>query len=138
MLITRCTASPTPGDTGLTAWHRPVLWLVLACLFGLDIITTTVGLQLGYGESNPLMAAVVANPLLHGIVKIGAYLLLFGVIEQAVEFIHRQRPAEKPFPIRINYICLYGVILVAMVSLIWLYTAVLVHNIGVIAAAGVG
>ena len=138
MLITRCTASPTLDDTGLTAWHRPVLWLVLACLFGLDIITTTVGLQLGYGESNPLMAAVVANPLLHGIVKIGAYLLLFGVIEQAVEFIHRQRPAEKPFPIRINYICLYGVILVAMVSLIWLYTAVLVHNIGVIAAAGVG
>jgi hypothetical protein len=71
-------------------------------------------------------------------VKIGAYLLLFGVIAQAVVFIHRQRPAEKPFPIRINYICLYGVILAKMVSLIWLYTAVLVLSIGVIAAAGVG
>jgi hypothetical protein len=34
-----------------------------------------------------------------------------------------------------NYTGLYGLIPVSMVSLVWLYAAVIVHNIRVIAAA---
>jgi hypothetical protein len=116
-------------------YHRALLWIVLACLFGLDIITTTVSLDLGSFEGNPFMVPFAANPLLHGRVKLGAYLLLFGVIEQAVLFIRDQRPEEKPFLLRMNYAGLYGLILVSMVSLVGLYAVVLIHNIRVIAAA---
>ena len=135
MPLTRCTEIPGGSDSTLLAWHRPALWLVLAFLFGLDIITTTVSLSLGYFERNPFMIPFAGNPFLHGTVKIGAYLLLFGVIELAVEFIRHQRPEEKPFILRVNYAGLYGVILVAMGSLIWLYSVVVMHNIRVIAVA---
>jgi hypothetical protein len=81
------------------------------------------------------MIPFAGNPFLHGAVKIGAYLLLFGAIEQAVEFIHHQRPEEKPFILRVNCAGLYGVILVAMGSLIWHYSVVIMHNIRVIASA---
>ena len=130
-----CTGFLSHGSVVLKQYHRPLLWIVIACLFGLDIITTTVSLDLGSFEGNPLMVPFAANPLLHGLVKIGAYLLLFGVIEQAVLFIRDQRPEEKPFFLRMNYTGLYGLILVSMVSLVWLYAAVIVHNIRVIAAA---
>jgi hypothetical protein len=81
------------------------------------------------------MVPFAANPILHGLVKIGAYLLLFGVIEQAVVFIREQRPEEQPFFLRMNYTGLYGLILVSMVSLVGLYAAVLIHKIRLIAAA---
>jgi hypothetical protein len=94
-----------------------------------------VSLGLGFHEGYPLMVPFAASPLLPGLVKIGAYLLLFGVIEQAVLFIRDQRPEEKPFLLRMNYAGLYGLILVSMVSLVGLYAVVLIHNIRVIAAA---
>jgi hypothetical protein len=130
-----CTGFLSHGSVVLKQYHRPLLWIVLACLFGLDIITTSVSLGLGFHEGNPLMVPFAASPLLHGLVKIGAYLLLFGVIEQAVLFIRDQRPEEKPFFLRMNYTGLYGLILVSMVSLVWLYAAVIVHNIRIITAA---
>ena len=130
-----CTGFLSHGSVVLKQYHRPLLWIVLACLFGLDIITTSVSLDLGFHEGNPVMVPFAVNPLLHGLVKIGAYLLLFGVIEQAVVFIRDQRPEEKPFLLRMNYMGLYGLILGSLVSLVWLYAAVIVHNIRVIAAA---
>lgn len=135
MLTTLRTGLPARGYTLLRTCHRPALWLVLACLFGLDIITTTVSLDLGYFEKNPLMIPFAANPLLHGMVKIGAYLLLFGVIEQAVLFIRKKQPHNEPFFVRLHYRGLYGVILAALCSLVWFYAMVLAHNIQVIAAA---
>jgi len=129
------TGSPAGRYGLLRTYHRPLLWTALACLFGLDIITTTVSLDLGYLEKNPVMVPFASDPLLHGLVKIGAYLLLFFAVELGVAFIRTQRPEEKPFPVRFNYACLYGVILAAIFSLLWLYTRVVVHNIRVIAAA---
>jgi hypothetical protein len=129
------TGSPAGGHSLLKNYHRPVLWVVLACLFGLDIITTTVSLDLGYFEGNPLMVPFASDPLLHGLVKIGAYLLLFGVIEQAVAFLSGGRPDGQPLLPQMHSAGLYGLIITAMVSLAGLYAAVLVHNIRMIAAA---
>jgi hypothetical protein len=123
------------GSVVLRQYHRPLLWIVLACLFGLDIITTSVSLGLGYPEGTPLMVPFAADPLLHGLVKIGAYLLLFGVIEQAVFFIRDQRPAEKPFLLRINYAGRNGLTLGSLAALVGHSTAVILQNIRMIAAA---
>jgi hypothetical protein len=113
-------------------YHRSVLWVVLACLFALDIITTTVNLNLGYEERNPFMVPFADDPLLHGIVKTGAFVLLFIVIEKAVSFIQEQYPETKPFPVKWSYRTLYGMIIFALLYLIWLYSYVLVYNIRVI------
>jgi len=115
------TGSPAGGHSLLKNYHRPVLWVVLACLFDLD--------------SNPLMVPFASDPLLHGLVKIGAYLLLFGVIEQAVAFLSGGRPDGQPLLPQMHSAGLYGLIITAMVSLAGLYAAVLVHNIRMIAAA---
>ncbi len=110
-------------------YHRNALWIILGLLFGLDIITTTFCLQLGGSEQNPLMIPFVDNPLLHGIVKIVAYVILFIVIERAVIFIHERRPDKKAFFIRVNFQILYGIIIFVLVYLIWIYLNVVFSNI---------
>jgi hypothetical protein len=110
-------------------YHRPALWVILGLLFGLDIITTTFCLQLGNSERNPFMIPFVNNPLLHGIIKIIAYCILFIVIERAVLFIQKQRPEKTPSLIRLNFQILYGVIIFILLLLIWLYLHVIASNI---------
>ena len=110
-------------------YHRHALWIILGLLFGLDIITTTFCLQLGNSEQNPFMIPFVNNPLLHGIVKIIAYCILFIVIERAVLFIQKQKPEKTPSLIRLNFQILYGVIIFVLVFLIWLYLNVIASNI---------
>ena len=134
MLKTSCTGFLAWGYTGLSTYHRHVLWVILACLFGLDIITTTISLRLGNFEINPLMIPFADNPLLHGLVEIGAFMLLFIAIEKAVLFIREKRPENEPFPIKLHYRTLYGLILCALISLIWLYSSVLLNNIQVISS----
>ncbi len=75
------------------------------------------------------MIPFVDNPLLHGIVKIIAYVILFIVIERAVIFIHERGPEKKPFSIRLNFQILYGIIIFALVYLIWIYLNVVFSNI---------
>jgi len=114
--------------TFVKKYHRHVLWLILGFLFGLDIITTTFCLQLGGSEQNPLMVPFVDNPLLHGIIKILAYVILFIVIERAVIFIRERRPEKKPFSVRMNFQILYGIIIFTLVYLIWIYLNVILSN----------
>jgi hypothetical protein len=114
-------------------YHRHVLWVILGLLFGLDIITTSINLQLGNFEKNPLMIPFVQNPALHGIVKIIAYIFLFAVVERAVIFIQERRSEKKPFWIKLNFQTLYGLIIFALIYLIWLYLYVVVSNIFIIA-----
>jgi hypothetical protein len=109
-------------------YHRYILWLILGLLFGLDILTTSIGLQLGNSEKNPFMMPFVNNPVLHGIVKIIAYIFLFIVIERAVQFINERKSEEKPFWIKLNFQTLYGLILFALIYLIWVYLYVVVRN----------
>ena len=113
-------------------YHRHVLWLILGLLFALDIFTTSLSLHLGNFEKNPLMTPFVSNPVLHGIVKIIAYIFLFFVIEGAVMFIQEKRPEKKSFWIQLNFQTLYGLILFVLIYLIWLYVYVVVSNILII------
>ncbi len=114
-------------------YHRHLFWIVLACLFALDIVTTTVSLQAGNAERNPVMIPFAGNPVLHGLIKIGVFLLLFGVMEQAVRFIRERPPESQAFWIHVNYRTLESLILFFQVSLIGLYLFVLAVNIQEIA-----
>ena len=113
-------------------YHRHVLWLILGLLFALDILTTSMSLHLGNFEKNPFMVPFVNNPLLHGIVKMSAYIFLFFVIEKAVLFIQEKRPENKPFWIKLNFQTLYGLIIFVLIYLIWVYLYVVMSNILVI------
>ena len=113
-------------------YHRHALWVILAFLLALDILTTTISLQYGNFEKNPFMIPFVNNPLLHGIVKIGAYIFLFIVVEKAVLFIQEKRPEKNLFWIKLNFQTLYGLIIFALIYLIWLYFYVLIINIRII------
>ncbi len=113
-------------------YHRHVLWLILGLLFALDILTTSMSLHLGNFEKNPFMVPFVNNPLLHGIVKMSAYIFLFFVVERAVVFIQEKRPENKPFWIKLNFQTLYGLIIFVLIYLIWVYLYVVMSNILVI------
>jgi len=113
-------------------YHRHVLWVILGLLFALDIFTTSMSLHMGNFEKNPFMIPVVNNPLLHGIVKMTAYIFLFFVIERAVLFIQEKQPENKPFWIKLNFQTLYGLIIFALIYLIWFYLFVVVSNILII------
>ena len=118
--------------TFVKKYHRHVLWVILGLLFALDIFTTSVSLHLGNFEKNPFMVPFVNNPLLHGIVKMSAYIFLFFVIERAVVFIQEKRPENKPFWIKLNFQTLYGLIIFVLIYLIWVYLYVVMSNILVI------
>ncbi len=113
-------------------YHRHILWIILGLLFGMDILTTSIGLQLGNVEKNPYMIPFVTNPGFHGIVKIIAYIFLFVVVEGAVVFINERKPEKKPFWIKLNFQTLYGLIIFALIYLIWLYVYVVTSNIRLI------
>ena len=119
--------------TFIKKYHRHVLWIMLGLLFALDILTTSIGLQLGNAEKNPLMIPFVTNPGLHGMVKIAAYVFLFVVVEGAVLFINERKPEKTPFWIKLNFQTLYGVIIFVLASLVSLYVFVVVSNIQLIA-----
>jgi len=118
-----------PQYTLVKKYHRHVLWLILGFLFALDIFTTSMSLHLGNFEKNPFMVPFVNNPLLHGIVKISAYIFLFFVIERAVVFIQERKPEKTPFWIKLNFQTLYGLIIFVLIYLIWVYLYVVVSNL---------
>jgi hypothetical protein len=118
--------------TYVKKYHRHVLWVILGLLFALDIFTTSMSLHLGNFEKNPFMIPFVNNPLVHGIVKMSAYIFLFFVIERAVLFIQEKQPENKPFWIKLNFQTLYGIIVFVLVYLIWVYLYVVMRNILVI------
>jgi hypothetical protein len=119
--------------TFIKNYHRHVLWIILGLLFALDILTTSIGLQLGNSEKNPFMIPFVTNPGLHGMVKIAAYVFLFVVVEGAVLFINERKPEKTPFWIKLNFQTLYGVIIFVLASLVSLYVFVVASNIQLIA-----
>ena len=59
-----------------TSRQFTVFSLTLAALFLLDIVTTEVILWLGGIELNPVLAGIVASPLLHLIIKAGTLLII--------------------------------------------------------------
>ncbi len=131
MSDTRCNEAVTQYSI-VRKYHRHILWVILAFLFALDIFTTTVSLQQGNFEKNPFMVPFVKNPLLHGIVKISAYIFLFIIVERAVLFIQEKSPEKKPFWIKLNFQALYGLIIFVLLYLIWIYYYVFISNIVII------
>ena len=63
----------------LTVWHVIIFTSILAFLFLLDILTTQVILRMGGVELNPVMAGVVASPILHIILKYGVLVMIIPV-----------------------------------------------------------
>jgi hypothetical protein len=61
----------------ITVRRSVVLLLVLGSLFLLDIATTQVILLMGGVELNPLMEGIVANPVVHLLLKAGILLVIF-------------------------------------------------------------
>jgi hypothetical protein len=98
----------------------------------LDILTTTISLALGNFEKNPFMIPFVNNPVLHGMVKITAFIFLFVVVERAVLFINTRNPGKKPFWVKLNFQTLYALIIFTLVYIIWLYFYVVVNNLLII------
>jgi hypothetical protein len=113
-------------------YHRQILWIILSVLFALDILTTTISLALGNFEKNPLMIPFANNPVLHGIIKIIAFIFLFVVVERAVMFINTKRPEKKPFWVKLNFKTLYALIIFTLLYIIWLYFYVVVSNLLII------
>ena len=94
---TYCTDNVQTQFTIVKKYHRHILWLILGLLFALDILTTWIGLHLGNFEKNPFMTPFVTNPVLHGMVKILAYIFLFIVVERTVLFIQEKKPRTHAF-----------------------------------------
>ena len=55
------------------------LLLILSTLFLLDVVTTQIILRMGGVELNPLMAGIVANPVLHLGIKAAILLVIIPV-----------------------------------------------------------
>ncbi|MDO9540216.1 MAG: DUF5658 family protein [Methanocalculus sp.] len=94
-----------------------VLILALASLFLLDVITTELILILGGVELNPVMAGIVASPILHLALKAAVFLFVITTTGYA----ERRVPAS-------------GVVALAAVVL-W-YGVVIGNNLGVLAGMG--
>jgi len=63
------------------------MWLY-TCLVGLllvDVVTTTVALQYGATELNPIMDHIVHNPLHHFIVKLAFLGVVWGIANKTAE-----------------------------------------------------
>jgi hypothetical protein len=86
------------------------LLLILGTLFLLDIVTTRIILRMGGIELNPFMAEIVANPILHLVIKAAIFFLIF-----FVSIIAEQR-------VKGSSMFFYGV-------LILMYIAVVLNNL---------
>jgi hypothetical protein len=133
MMVVGSDTTVGTASTLIKKYHRHILWIILGVLFGLDILTTSISIYLGNFEKNPLMIPFVMNPGLHGMVKIIAYLFLFIVVEGAVLFINEKKSEKTSYLIKLNLQTLYGLILFALIYLIWLYVYVVANNIWLIA-----
>ncbi len=92
--------------------HR-LLAMALAILFLLDCITTELILILGGVELNPVMAGIVASPLLHMAVKAAVFLFVIATTGYA----ERRVPASGA---------------VALSAIILWYGVVIGNNLGVL------
>ncbi|HXW98499.1 MAG TPA: hypothetical protein VEI51_02110, partial [Methanomicrobiales archaeon] len=67
-------------DNRLERWRR---WAygILAALFAYDILFTWIAQLIGDYEVNPVMVPFVADPFVHVLVKLAAFLIIVGLIE---------------------------------------------------------
>jgi hypothetical protein len=105
---------PKSGGTERTVSGWLILFSsVLAVLFMIDILSTQIILSMGGVELNPVMAGIVATPLLHLILKCGILLMVI-----PVALIAEAR-------VKGSGVALY-------VALIVMYTVVIINNAAVL------
>jgi hypothetical protein len=116
-------------------YHRHVLLGILGSLFLLDIITTTVALQQGDNEGNLFMISVVQSPILHLVIKIAIYILLFFAVERAYLVLIKREKREKRSALeKMCFQGIYAMVILALMYLISFYFYVVAHNTLVLSA----
>jgi hypothetical protein len=107
-------AFPKSGGTERAVSGWLILFsFVLAILFMIDILSTQIILSMGGVELNPVMAGIVATPLLHLLLKCGILLMVIPVALTAEA------------RVKGSGVALY-------VALIVIYTAVIINNAAVL------
>jgi hypothetical protein len=74
--------------------HRLILWIILGLSLIVDIITTTIGLQKGGYEQTSFLISFVGSPILHLVIKIFIYGIIFVVIESIIFISNKIRILE--------------------------------------------
>ncbi|GAB7015893.1 hypothetical protein [Methanogenium cariaci] len=101
-----------------------IIWIGLVLVFILDIITTTIALNIGNGlhESNPYMVMIAPNVYLHILVKLIAFSLVFGLVEGAKILINKMVMIDN----------LQNLVIVAiqvgLVGMVLYFTNIILHN----------
>jgi uncharacterized membrane protein len=116
----------------LKKYHRLIIWTILGFVFILDIITTTVGLQNGGYETNPVMKPFVGSMLQHSIIKIVAFVFVIIMVEYAIKYLKR-RDEEKKSPLHDFYYKIFYILLIfALLYLILFYSITVFKNMIII------
>jgi small-conductance mechanosensitive channel len=116
-------------------YHRYVLLGILGSLFLFDIITTTVALQQGDNEGNLFMISLVQSPILHLVIKIAIYILLFFAVERAYLVLIKREKREKRSALeKMCFQGIYAMVILALIYLISFYFYVVAHNTLVLSA----
>lgn len=105
---------------------RLILYVVIGCLFLLDIYTTSLGLSHGGFESTPTMVEIVGNPILHLIVKTVALCLIVLVIEVPTYLVKRLNENDTRRP---SFIIAYCFLIAGLIFIITLMTLIVINNI---------
>jgi hypothetical protein len=104
-------------------YHRHFFWILIAILFVLDIITTTIGLQVGFYEQTLFMIPFVGNPILHVIIKLIAFVILFVVLEGLLKIFEFNSQAHLILDLFLTF---------ALIYVCWLFLNIVIKNIQVI------
>lgn len=107
-------------------YHRPFLWALLALLFVMDIITTTIGVKAGGVELNPHMAAIATDPIAQLISKLNAFALIMCIIEAYILVLKKIRLKPKS---ELGYRIGYSTVILTMCGITMFYTVVVISNL---------
>jgi hypothetical protein len=110
-------------------FHRLIIWITLGVVFILDIFTTTIGLQKGGFEQTPFMISIVNDPILHSIVKILAFCIIFIPIDRFLNHLYVKISTEREKNNRFWYLFVYLVIILTLIWFIGLFLLIVLNNI---------
>jgi len=100
-------------------YHRYFLWIFIAVLFVLDIISTTIGLQMGLYEQTLFMIPFVENSFYHFLIKLLAFVILFIVLEGLLKISESNHVAHLILDLFFTFSLLY---------ICWLFLDIVINN----------
>jgi len=108
---------------------RQILWILLGFFFFLDIITTSLGLQIGGQEKTQFMIPFVGNPIIHFFVKATVFIICWIIIEKIFNWIDRNRTSAKLRQEMISYSISYIMVLCGLLFFVILFIVVNLGNL---------